>query len=532
MEHGAKPEVADREYPAEWQDAFRRERLGLPLPADARPERLAGRVLSAFIVTGLSFLALPGTLLGVLNLLSISGHQSPTAAHTAWIQAHGHAQLFGWVGTFILGISIYVLPKIQGRGLKSFREVWAVWAIWTAGVGLRWWAGFGSGPWREFFVLGAILELVGYSLALHVLVFAPGRRERKMPQDLSSWMGMAGFGALGIDLILNLGISLHWLRTAVFPVVPPSLDRALVLIAVWGFVVPVAWGYSARFVTILLGLEPPNHCWARWLAAGVLLLVALALIGQFLLADLLALMLTIASIRALRVFRPSPRPPKLLSAHRHYPFFIRLAFIWLVVGAALGPCADLFPPLSGLGGASRHAITVGFIATLVFAIGQKMLPSFLNGRELYSHGLMGASLWVLNLGCLLRVSSESVAYSVGGIAWKLMPFSAFLELAAVLMFVANLGFSIASPMLVWFGPEGVKPTMTVYWCTSSFPATRGLLIATGLRTLAQASEVPRTLTLAEAAQADDASLDRIIEELRLFFGRHQPRHTSEASGVS
>jgi NnrS protein len=522
------PSMAQEEkYPAEWQDAFARERCGIPLPADPRPERLAGRVLAAFIVTGLVFLALPGTLLGVLNLLSISGHQSPTAAHTAWIQAHGQAQLFGWVGTFILGISLYVLPKIQGRGLKTFEEPWAIWALWTAGVGLHWWAGFGSWHWQAMLVTAAILELAGYGLAMHILIFTPGHRERRAPRDLSSWMGMVGFGPLGVALLLNLGASLHLVRNAVFPIVPPSLDRSLVLIAVWGFVVPVAWGYSARFVTILLGLEPPDHGWAKWLSAGVLLLVVLALIRQFLLADLLAVILTMAGIRALRVFHPARRLPKLLGAHRHYPFFVRLAFVWLLVGAFLGPCADLFPSLSGLGGASRHAVTVGFIATLVFTIGQRMLPSFLNGRELYSLGLMGASLWVLNLGCLLRVSTESVAYSAGGFAWKMLPFSAFLELAAVLMFVANLGLSLVRPMLVWFGPEGVKPTLTLYWCISSFPATRRILIDSGLITLARVHEVPRTLTLAEAAQADGAPLHEIIQDLRVFFSRHQPRRSSQ-----
>jgi hypothetical protein len=288
-------------------------------------------------------------------------------------------------------------------------------------------------------------------------------------------------------------------------------------------------GYSARFVTIFLGLEQPNHDRTKWLVGGVALLVVLALVRAFVVVDLLALILTVAAVQALRIFRPGQRSPKLLGAYHRYPHFIRLAFVWLGVGAILGLLADLFPSVSGLGGASRHAVTVGFIATMVFAIGQRMLPSFLNGRELYSRGLMGASLWVLNLVCLLRVSTESVAYSAGGIAWNLLPFSAFLELAAVLLFVTNLGLTLAHPMLVWFGPEGVKPTVTLYWCVSSFPGTRRILIDAGLKTLAKAKEIPRTLTLAEAARADDANLERIVSALRVFFGRHQPLRPGPAS---
>jgi hypothetical protein len=196
-----------------------------------------------------------------LNLLSISSHQSASAAQTSWIQAHGRAQIFGWVGSFILGISIYVLPKIQRRGLKSFGEPWAIWVFWTMGVTLRWWTGFGSPLWRVTLISGAILELVAYGLALHVLVFAPGgpSADGRLPKDLSSWMGIAGFGALDVALLLDLAISIWLIQSASRPGVPPPLDRSFVLIAVWGFVVPMAWGYSARFITTFLGLEQPSH---------------------------------------------------------------------------------------------------------------------------------------------------------------------------------------------------------------------------------------------------------------------------------
>src|SRR5579875_128965 len=120
-------EVADQELPEAWRLAYERDRTSEVTSADPSPERRAARALAAFILTGLAFLALPGTFLGVWNLMVISEHRAATAASTAWIQAHGHAQLFGWVGSFILGISLYVLPKFQGRGLKKFGMVWMIW---------------------------------------------------------------------------------------------------------------------------------------------------------------------------------------------------------------------------------------------------------------------------------------------------------------------------------------------------------------------------------------------------------------------
>ena len=69
-------------------------------------EESAQRLLMVYAITGLFFMLLPGTFLGVWNLISISGRHG-AAISASWIQAHGHAQIFGWIGTFILGIGFY-----------------------------------------------------------------------------------------------------------------------------------------------------------------------------------------------------------------------------------------------------------------------------------------------------------------------------------------------------------------------------------------------------------------------------------------
>jgi hypothetical protein len=76
------------------------------------------RLLRTYLLTGLLFLLLPGTFLGVWNLVSISGRHSLAGLSPSWLQAHGHAQIFGWIGTFIIGIGYYSLAKM-GR-LRPF----------------------------------------------------------------------------------------------------------------------------------------------------------------------------------------------------------------------------------------------------------------------------------------------------------------------------------------------------------------------------------------------------------------------------
>ena len=84
-----------------------------PMEAQARValnivrETRLSRLLVTYIVTGLLFMLLPGTFLGVWNLIAITGSRSADSVSPAWIQAHGHAQIFGWIGTFILGIGFY-----------------------------------------------------------------------------------------------------------------------------------------------------------------------------------------------------------------------------------------------------------------------------------------------------------------------------------------------------------------------------------------------------------------------------------------
>ena len=48
------------------------------------------RLLTTYIFTGLLFLVLPGTFLGVWNLISISGRHSLAGLSPSWLQAHGH----------------------------------------------------------------------------------------------------------------------------------------------------------------------------------------------------------------------------------------------------------------------------------------------------------------------------------------------------------------------------------------------------------------------------------------------------------
>jgi hypothetical protein len=133
--------------------------------------------------------------------------------------------------------------------------------------------------------------------------------------------------------------------------------------------------------------------------------------------------------------------------HGTFPYFVRAAFVWLLIAAGLGVWAAFARgETAGIWGASRHALTVGFIAAMVFGVGQRVLPAFSGMRHLYSPRLMFYSQALLIVGCTMRVGSEILAYQQYLLsAWSWLPFSAVIELIAVTLFAINMAVTFVQP---------------------------------------------------------------------------------------
>lgn len=163
------------------------------------------------------------------------------------------------------------------------------------------------------------------------------------------------------------------------------------------------------------------------------------------------------AIVAIRFFERPAKSAKTVNIHESFGAFIRIAYGWLLVAAVLGIWASRAGEAPGIRGASRHALTVGFIAAMIFCVGQRILPSFCGMRVLWSSRLMFVMLVLLMSGCALRVPSEILAY--GGYAawaWNVLPVSALLEMTAVTLFAINLILTFLRPPIV--APTPLKMT--------------------------------------------------------------------------
>ena len=411
----------------------------------ASRETTLSRLLTLYICTGLAFMLLPGTFLGVWNLIAISSRQSTQTVSSAWIQAHGHAQIFGWIGTFILGIGFYSIPKLRRLNSFALSAVYTAWGLWTTGVTTRWICTVYNWHWRTLLPLSAALELTAFLIFFHTV--SGHRPEDSGKKTLEPWVFVVIAGTTGLlaTLLVNLGVSIWSALRAASPDVPASFDQKYLALQTWGFLVPFVWGFSAKWLPVFLGLRPTR---ARTLLAAVGLNSA-AIIAVFLgwtrLAVIGFVVCTVVASVALRLFARAEKTAKLTGVHSSFPVFIRLAYIWAFVAALLGVWAAFTSNAHGIWGASRHALTVGFLSTMVFAIGQRVLPAFSGMKVLFSTKLMLAALALLTLGCALRVSSEVLAYQeLVHSAWSWLPVSAITEMTAVTLFAINLILTFTS----------------------------------------------------------------------------------------
>lgn len=402
-------------------------------------EMKLSRLLMLYISTGLGFMLLPGTFLGVWNLISISTHRSASSVSPAWIQAHGHAQIFGWIGTFILGIGFHSIPKLRRTGTFGLFAPWTCWALWTSGVSLRWLTTVYEWHWRALMPLSAAMELAAFLIFFRVV---SGHRpeEDAGKNKFEEWTIAVIAGAVGffVSLLMNFGVALFLALHGSSPELPHRFDQSLLVFQTWGFLVPFVWGFSAKWLPVFLGLRPVRGrrlLWAVGLnSLGVLTSPFSIKATVFLLVAGIA-----TAIHALRLIEPAERPAKVKGVHSTFPLFIRLAYFWAMVAATLGIWAASVADAGGIWGASRHALTVGFLSTMVFAIGQRVLPAFSGMRLLFSTKLMFLALLFLTAGCVMRVSSEVLAYQ--GLlqsAWSWLPVSALIEMSAVTLFALNL----------------------------------------------------------------------------------------------
>jgi hypothetical protein len=293
----------------------------------------------------------------------------------------------------------------------------------------------------------------GFEL-MAVLLFLSAASHHKLPESATTkktkagmepWMISVMIGTVGLTagVIFNFVECFRLALGGSLQSFPHALDQKYLVLVGWGFLVPIVWGFSARWLPSFLAIAAPDGNKLRAALGLDLLGVLCGIAGVNKVGTLFLAGSTVAVFFALHLAQRPHGRAKVQGIHPSFPTFVRLAYVWLVAAGSMSVWAAYGDHHGGIWGASRHALTVGFAATMVFAMAPRILPHFTGVQSIFSKRLMFLSLILLDTGCLLRVSSEPLAYErILPFAWRVLPASGMLELTAVLVFATNLAITL------------------------------------------------------------------------------------------
>lgn len=236
------------------------------------------RIHEPFLYAALTIALTAGFGYGALMVGAVALGLIPGTWWGAVVQAHGHAQLFGWVGLFVLGMGLYFLPRLRGVRLQSAGRIPYAFALFISGLGLRAIAqpALGFNPlgevailfWQIVWGISALLELAGI-VVIDSMLRATLRVAKPLTVDAPAYavepFAQLVFLSFNLALVANtLGV---WTAIAQgSPTLAVAYDNLVVTLLLYGVVIPMAVVFSVRNLPLFLRLAMPPRQAVRRLA--------------------------------------------------------------------------------------------------------------------------------------------------------------------------------------------------------------------------------------------------------------------------
>lgn len=482
-------------------------------PAPPSP-RSVDAIYRPFFRAGIAVVLTAGAVWGAYLLLRIGWTGSFRAAGLHEVNAHGHAQIFGWVGLFVMGFAYQAFPRFKHTTLALPSLAWASLGLMLVGIVGR---SLGQPLASSLSGAGLVAVLSAWLEVLAVALF--------VVVILATWRA-SGKGLALYDYYILAALTWFTVQ-AVFEAVylyatlaAASRQDLIALVATWqgplrdiqihGFALLIILGVSQRLLPSMFGFPAPNPR----VSLGALIGINLAVVGEVValvmmrgapgpwaglwLASILVLTGSVALlVWNLGVFRPVAEADRSLK-------FLRAAYSWLLLSLVLLLLVPVyqfallpsFAPSSeatrigfshAYHGAIRHAITVGFISLMIMGVAARVVPTLNGVLPDRLRGLWGPFL-LINVGCALRVSGQTSTDFTAS-TFPVMALSGLLEVTALAWWGSHLWAIMAG----WGTPreeagalnpgDPIEPHHTVGAVLTCYPETLETFLALGFRPL-------------------------------------------------
>jgi hypothetical protein len=517
---------------------------------------LADTIYRPFFIAGIVTVLTLGAVWGAYLLLRIGLGGTFAAAGLHEVNAHGHAQIFGWVGLFVMGFAYQAFPRFKHSELAHPRLAVASLVLLLIGLVARSiaqplaaeypsLAGIAAGgSVLEVAAIGLFLGLIGHML-------------------LTSGKGLAFYdyyivAALGWFLLQAVyeGVYLSATLTA-------SGEALTQLVATWqaplrdiqihGFALLMILGVSQRAFHHFYGLPQPPERLSLWLLPVFNLAVIGEVAGLVLMrtsghawaalwyASVIVLAAsTGALVASWRIYSQTEDSDRSLK-------FLRTAYVWLFLSLLMlvllpayqSALACLAPSsvAAEMGfshayyGAARHAITVGFVSLMIVGVAAKVVPT-LNGVDGRRLSGLWAPFLLINAGCLLRVVGQTLT-DFTPVAFPLAGVSGLLEVTGLGIWGGHLVWIMSGRARRLMNVSGaslatraISPSDTIAAALDDEPMLLDTFLAAGFTHLANAyarHTMARVVTLRQACQRTGRDVESFVAELNAARQRFRAR---------
>ncbi|MFQ5861746.1 MAG: DUF1858 domain-containing protein [Candidatus Brocadiales bacterium] len=523
---------------------------GVSKPAAGVPPFQPEDIHINFIKVAVIFALTTGCLYGAGILFYFGMNGALHGVPRAMLEAHGHTQIYGWVGLFIMGISYFALPRFWNASLYNVLMAKMSLIPMTIGITLvflsRHLLLMGDYiPFRVMAIGGSLIEVAAICLFMYIMVntYRSNTTRKFEVYEAYFFVGYVWFLIQGVIFVGTMVyMAYNGLNT-----IPRLVEQPLLHMQIMGFACMAILGILTKTLPVFLGIKEPrkdiNLYVFLLLNTSILLRVVSLVLKEtyplfqtaFLAAgclEALAILLFFYNLRLHHMGEIDSGIPR-----KEYRKFIQASLFWFLMAESALLYFNINQFYTGtevsyaLFGAYRHAIFVGFITMMILGCASKMIPMSL-GTQLYSYRALFWTFILLNTGSILRVTCQPLAadYNMSTLFLP-MGISGFLEYGAIFLFGYNVWKTVGQRQVQEEQEMGeritvVTPETNVYQLIKQHPQALDVLVSHGFKQLKNPvllNTVARTVNIGAAATIHTTDLDSLLKKLNEAINKKTPQ---------